>query len=294
MLDGLSFTLSDEDFQSFSELVHRKAGIKLHGGKKELVRARLTKRIRDGNFDGFRDYYQYVIADKSGDELVQLLDAISTNLTHFFREPRHFDFLTDTILSDIRKRSKKTNTGRFRVWSAGCSTGEEPYSIAISVAEYAPDIANGDFKVLATDLSTQALATAMRGVYNAERVKNIPQATLRKFFRKGRGGWEGWFMAKESLKRMIVFRHFNLMRPLPFKHPFDLIFCRNVMIYFDKKHTSRTGGAFLPGTATGRTPVYRPLRESYRHHGRISICATHGVSEKIADAGNTCIPPSGG
>ncbi|MFH1089961.1 MAG: CheR family methyltransferase, partial [Pseudomonadota bacterium] len=132
-MDGSRLILSDEDFRAFAELVYQKAGINLHSGKKELVRARLTKRIRDGQFQDFHDYYQYVVEDETGRELVFVLDSISTNLTSFFREPKHFDFLAEKVLPELEKKKRQNDLPRLRILSAGCSTGEEPYSIAMTV-----------------------------------------------------------------------------------------------------------------------------------------------------------------
>ncbi|MEW5723353.1 MAG: protein-glutamate O-methyltransferase [Thermodesulfobacteriota bacterium] len=234
MFDQLALTLTDEDFYALSRLVHQKAGINLHEGKKELVRARLAKRIREGGFGDFGRYYRYVVEDESGDELVHLLDAISTNLTSFFREPKHFAFMVEKFLPELEKAKSPRNDRRLRIWSAGCSTGEEAYSIAMTVLDHSPYFNHGDFKVLGTDLSTRALARALRGVYRFDRVKDIPPDLLRRHFQKGRGDWTGWYRVKPELGHACVFRHLNFVESFPFRRPFDLIFCRNVMIYFDK------------------------------------------------------------
>jgi len=233
-VNGFGLELSDAEFQAFSDLVYKKAGINLHAGKKELVRARLAKRLREDGFDSFGEYYQFVINDETGDELVQLLDSISTNLTNFFREPKHFQFMVQVFLPEISRAAAKKGR-RLRIWSAGCSTGEEPYSIAITVLENMPDLEQWDVKILATDLSTKVLATARRGIYPFERLADISPEVLRRWFQKGQGDWAGWFKVKDQVKRLIVFRRLNLIEPFPFQRSFDLIFCRNVMIYFDKK-----------------------------------------------------------
>ena len=233
-MNGFGLELSDAEFQAFSDLVYKKAGINLHAGKKELVRSRLAKRLREDGFDSFGEYYQFVISDETGDELVQLLDSISTNLTNFFREPKHFQFMVQVFLPEISRAAAKKGR-RLRIWSAGCSTGEEPYSIAITVLENMPDLEQWDVKILATDLSTKVLATARRGIYPFERLADISPEVLRRWFQKGQGDWAGWFKVKDQVKRLIVFRRLNLIEPFPFQRSFDLIFCRNVMIYFDKK-----------------------------------------------------------
>jgi len=231
--------LSDDDFWAFSELVFDKAGINLHQGKKELVRTRLARRIREGGFDSFKAYYDYVIQDDSGDELVHLLDAISTNLTSFFRESKHFDFMVDRFLPEVVASRKKGGARRLRIWSAGCSTGEEPYSIAMAVLEALPEAGRWDLRILATDLSTTALGTAWRGLYHMDRLTGVPPDRLRRYFQKGRGDWEDWYRVKEGVRSKVAFRRLNLVHPFPFKGRFHLVFCRNVMIYFNKETQNR-------------------------------------------------------
>ena len=244
-------TLSDQDFKAFAGLVHEKAGIKLHDGKKELVRARLSSVIREGQFRDFRDYYDHIIQDPSGDELVKLLDSISTNLTNFFREPGHFNFMIQKFLPELEDEQKKRGENRLRIWSAGCSTGEEPYSIAITVLDHSPYFRQGDVRILATDLSTRVLEKAGQGIYAYDRLATMPVATLRKHFRKGRDRWEGYYRVIEGTRSLAVFRHLNLIEKLPFKKRFDLIFCRNVMIYFDKETQARLVSSFFNTLAPG-------------------------------------------
>jgi chemotaxis protein methyltransferase CheR len=230
---GAGLTLSDEEFRAFAELVHAKAGINLNSGKKELVRARLAGLVRSGSFTGLADYYDYIINDPTGDELVRLLDAISTNLTSFFRESKHFRFMVERFLPTLIQ--EKTKTKRLRIWSAGCSTGEEPYSIVMTVFEYFPKPFQSDFKVLGTDLSTRVLQSARAGVYSSDAVREIPVSILRRYFLRGDGKWTGYYRLSPHVRDSVVFRRLNLIEPFPFRHAFDLIFCRNVMIYFDKK-----------------------------------------------------------
>lgn len=234
-MNSWSIELSEKEFQAFSDLVHQKAGINLHSGKKQLVRARLATRIRSLKLGTFSQYYDYVINDHKGDELVLLLDSISTNLTQFFREPKHFDFMAEKFLPELAAARLKSDQRQIRVWSAGCSTGEEPYSIAITLLDNLSSFTGWDIKILATDLSTRVLGVARQAVYAEERVRDIPSATMRKYFQAGRGDWSGCFKVKDAVKKLVVFRRLNLMDPLPFSNPMDLIFCRNVMIYFDKK-----------------------------------------------------------
>jgi chemotaxis protein methyltransferase CheR len=208
-------------------------------GKKELVRARLAKRITQLQLRNFKSYFQHVMTDSTGDELVFLLDALATNLTSFWREPQHFDFMYKTFVPELEARRKRPGGGgpRLRIWSAACSSGEEPYTIAMVVLEHSPYFASGgDFRILATDLSTKVLNVAKRGQYGPESVKNIPPGSLRTFMTKTQAEKGGFtYLIKPEVRRIISFRRFNLMDPMPFKGPMDLIFCRNVMIYFDRE-----------------------------------------------------------
>ena len=238
-MEPIGLYLTDDDFRAFSQLVRTKAGINLHEGKRELVRARLSRRVRECNFLTFSDYYDYVVSDETGDELIQVLDSISTNLTNFFRESKHFSFMKDKMLPDLTAEREKRGPRRLRIWSAGCSTGEEPYSIAMTVLDFSLRMADWDFKILATDISTRVLRSAWEGKYRADRMRDVSLARLRKYFTKGTGNQDGWFRIRDDIRELIVFRRFNLMESFPFKHPLDLIFCRNVMIYFDKATQAR-------------------------------------------------------
>ncbi|MBF0530646.1 MAG: protein-glutamate O-methyltransferase CheR, partial [Deltaproteobacteria bacterium] len=206
VLNGKDLILSDEEYNSISDLVHRKAGINLADRKKELVRARLVKRIISGEFANFGDYYRCVLQDESGEELVHLLDAISTNLTFFFREPRHFEFLAQIILPELTRKKSKQGHRSLRIWSAACSTGEEPYSIAITIMDHSDYFTKPNLKILATDLSTRALEVSRRGIYSEESVKDIPLITLKKYFKKGQGPQKGRYMIKDFLRQIIVFK----------------------------------------------------------------------------------------
>ncbi|TWI63928.1 chemotaxis protein methyltransferase CheR [Desulfobotulus alkaliphilus] len=229
-----TFDLSDRDFSFFSRLVYEKCGISLHEGKKELVRSRLSKRLRELNFAGFSQYLKYLQSPDGGDELVLMLDAISTNLTSFFREKRHFDFLEKEALDSMTAQMKRENRREINIWSAGCSTGEEPYTLGICLSEALGSSTAFKVKILATDLSTRVLDTAQSGIYPKARVAGLPQDLLRRYFLKGRGKMQGQVRVIPEIRSMVTFRRFNLMDPLPSGLRFDVIFCRNVMIYFDK------------------------------------------------------------
>jgi chemotaxis protein methyltransferase CheR len=225
--------LKDGDFHRLSKYVYETAGINLHKGKKELVKARLGKIIRQREFQSFGQYYEHVINDTSGHELTILLDSISTNLTYFFREPQHFKLLTGKALPEVMRRKETSRNKVLRFWSAGCSSGEEAYSIAIAVQEALTDVHTWQVKILASDLSTKVLARADAGIYDEKKLKAIPYELKRKYFQKGNNSWKGYFRAKKDLRNMITFSRLNFMENFHFAEPFDLIFCRNVMIYFD-------------------------------------------------------------
>ena len=246
-----STELSDRDFRRFSALIYEKCGINLHQGKKELVRARLGKRLRETGFRDFNAYYKFVTQKDSGDELVRMLDAISTNLTSFFREEKHFDFLKEVVFPTYVAGKNRTAFHRPRFWSAGCSTGEEPYSLAIWLLEYFGKSPRFDVKILASDISTKALTQAKNGVYPAVRLEKIPASTVRTYFQRGYGRQEGYFRVKPSLRQMIEFKRLNLMEPFPFKEAFNLILCRNVMIYFDKTIQQGLANKFYDALVNG-------------------------------------------
>ncbi len=226
--------LTDADFEKISRLVYELCGIHLSDGKKELVRSRLGKRLRSGQFKSFRDYHDYVVNEPSGQELVYLIDSISTNFTSFFREGKHFDYLRSELLPDWMER-KLSKGSRLRLWSAGCSSGEEPYSIVITLLEGLENRSNWDIKILATDISTKVLRIAESGIYHKQRVQSLPAALVKKYFLRGGDQWKDYVKMKDHVKRYIQFTRLNFMEAFKFKEPFDCIFCRNVMIYFDKR-----------------------------------------------------------
>ncbi|MBA4396500.1 MAG: hypothetical protein C0394_03835 [Syntrophus sp. (in: bacteria)] len=229
----LNSELRDSDFEKISRLVYDHCGINLHDGKKELVKARLNKRLREGDFKSFGDYYRYVITAEGTDELVSMIDSLSTNVTHFFREENHFVKLRQILPALLKKPAGSGRSGRLRIWSAGCSTGEEPYSLAITVCQCAQD-RPVDVAITATDISTRVLHAAANGVYQQDKLKNVSLEVLKKYFQSGSGRWEGHCRMKKEIRDMVRFQRFNLMETPPPDFLFDVIFCRNVMIYFDK------------------------------------------------------------
>jgi chemotaxis protein methyltransferase CheR len=229
----ISADLKDIDYERISRLVYEQCGINLHEGKKELVKARLGKRLREGNFKSFGEYYRYVTTDDGTSELIMMIDSLSTNLTYFFREDSHFQTLRNMMKLPAKTSNQDGLSEKLRIWSAGCSTGEEPYSLAMTVCESRNGLF-GDVKIMATDISTRVLQTASKGVFGKERLNNVPPMILKKYFQMGFGACDGQFLIKKSIRDMVQFSRFNLMDTPPSNYRFDIIFCRNVMIYFDK------------------------------------------------------------
>ncbi len=228
--------LPDRLFQQFSHLVYEQCGINLHDGKKALLQARLNKRLRLTGIGSYEEYFKFITSSDNGGEFIHFLDSVSTNLTYFFRESQHFEFLEQVALPELIEKKRKNRESRIRIWSAGCSTGEEPYSLAMCVLALLPDMPKWDFRILATDISTRALEAAGNGIYSDEKVQKIPPA-LRQFnFRKiSNANGKAEYEIAPHLKRIVTFHRLNLKDHYPFKGSFDFIFCRNVMIYFDKK-----------------------------------------------------------
>jgi chemotaxis protein methyltransferase CheR len=221
--------ISDREYKQFCDFIYTHSGIRLHDGKKEMVKARVGKQVRAKKLSSFREYFELVQEDGTKIELVKLLDTISTNLTYFFREPQHFKYLEEKVLTELNHAGAK----KMRIWSAGCSTGEEPYTLAMVFMENMKTAA-ADWQILATDLSTKVLDKAIRGVYTREKVRSVRPDLLRKYFQKGVNSHTGFYKIKKELHDRIHFARLNLMESFPVKGPFDLIFCRNVMIYFDR------------------------------------------------------------
>ena len=220
------FDLKDSDYRKLVKIVYDCAGINLGDNKKELVHARISKILRKRSISGFGSYVNILADDKSGDELVSLLDAISTNVTHFFREAEHFKFITSEF-------SSSSNPSDIRFWSAGCSSGEEPYTIAITFREMWGNNSLRMPSILATDISTKVLGKAVGGLYPEKVTSNLDKTLLKKYFLKGKGKANGLIKLKKEIASMVDFQRLNLIEPFSFDKPFDCIMCRNVMIYFD-------------------------------------------------------------
>jgi chemotaxis protein methyltransferase CheR len=234
--------LTDCDFQAIAKVVYDHCGINLKADKKELVRSRLARLVHQHKMTSYKDYLDFVLKDTSGSNFAAFINRISTNLTSFFREEHHFEYLRENVLPELIK--KQVGTVRIRAWSAGCSTGEEPYSLAITVAEALPNPAKANVRILASDISTSVLHTAMQGRYSMDRVATVPPAARNKYFTMQHEGANKVFAANPELKKMLIFKQINLMQKWPIATELDFIFCRNVMIYFDKPTQERLVGRF--------------------------------------------------
>jgi chemotaxis protein methyltransferase CheR len=223
-----SHLLKPREFEAIRRLAYDKFGLDLRQGKEELVAARLRKCMREGGFGSFEEYYQHVVGDPSGEAMAGMIDALATNHTSFMREAAHFDFLRREVLPGLRDRP------RIELWSAACSTGEEPYTLAFTLCDQFGAEVFRKVRILATDISTKALAAAKSAVYPAERFSGVPPAWLRQFLLRGEGRWEGHYRVKPEVRGQIEFARLNLVEPFSQPNLFPVIFCRNVMIYFDK------------------------------------------------------------
>jgi len=222
------FVMTDRDFDTIRNIVSERTGIVLSDGKRDMVYGRLVRRLRALGLSGFSQYCELISKDDEA-ELSEFINAITTNLTAFFRENHHFEFLQKEVLPNIIKTKKEK---KIRIWSAGCSSGEEPYSIAMVVREVVPR--DWDVKILATDLDSNMVNRARNGVYDEGRVSGIDRQRLKRWVKKGKGSSAGQIRMSDDLRSIITFKQLNLMHGWPFKGPFDFMFCRNVVIYFNK------------------------------------------------------------
>jgi len=226
--------ITDSEFKKFAELVYSLFGINLTDKKKALVRGRLNKIIKTHGYKSFAEYYDAITSDTSGKSLLELVDKISTNHSYFFRENDHFDFLLSAALPEIAQRAAAENGRDVKIWCAGCAAGEEAYTLAMVLVDFfGKDYFRGKKLLLATDISLSALKQAVEGVYTEERVRMVPDKYRKRYIKPTP---EGMYAVTEDLKEIILFKRLNFMdQAFPFKNKFDLIFCRNVMIYFDNE-----------------------------------------------------------
>ena len=220
--------LSEAEFARIAAIAKREAGLSLAIAKKSMISARIARRIRETGHPDFRSYLDILETGEGGGELRMLLSALTTTVSHFFREDHHFRMLASDILPKLAPEARAGR--RIRIWSAGCATGQEPYSIAMTILRSFPEAAGWDLRILATDIDEVALGRAIAGRYETRHLEAVPQADLRNFFRPmGPDSFE----VREDLRALIRFSPLNLMSPWPFRGPFDVVFCRNVVIYFD-------------------------------------------------------------
>ena len=225
-------SLNDQEFQFICQLVYKASGIVLDERKREMVYRRLMRRTRSLKVASFSQYCQ-LLASGDENELPNFINSITTNLTSFFRENHHFEYLNNTFLPEHTQQFGHTK--RLRIWSTASSTGEEPYSLAITLSEYLAIInSHWDAKILATDLDTDVLHIAKTGIYKQDRIKDLSSAHTKKWFKQGRGDNEGMVKVHPTLQQLLTFKPLNLLHQWPMKGPFDVIMCRNVLIYFDK------------------------------------------------------------
>ncbi|MGR8929048.1 MAG: CheR family methyltransferase [Gammaproteobacteria bacterium] len=228
------FEYTWDDFNFLRRISNQHSGILVPDDKFDMFYSRLSKRIRSLGFNRFKQYCEY-LQSHPDQEFTEFINAVTTNLTSFFRENHHFEFLSRTLLPDLLIKNKAQRS--VKVWSAGCSTGEEPYSLAMTLLEHVPD--DWDIKILATDLDTNVLATAASGIYPLDRIAAISDERLRRWFQKGSGVQHNKIRARAELREIIHFHQLNLMQEWPMRGPFDFIFCRNVLIYFDRETKER-------------------------------------------------------
>ena len=219
-------TLSRRDFAAVSSLARQNIGIEFGPDKEQLVAGRLGKLVRRLGFASFKEYYEHLRADRSGEEMVQLVDVLTTNHTSFFREHAHFNYLVQHVFPHWDSRCRR------RIWSAACSTGEEPYTIALIARECRGTMGGALPSILASDISTRVIETARKGIYPADRLEKVLVPWLQKHLLRGDGQWQGWYRMRPEIMSMVEFRRINLIETFPAVGSFDVIFCRNVMIYF--------------------------------------------------------------
>ena len=263
-----SISIKELEYRFLVKLIYDKTGINLGDNKRELLKTRLGKRLRALGLKSYGDYIEYTTNPLNEGEMTHLINAISTNFTSFFREGHHYDLLRKTVLGDIAARKEPSGSKRIRAWCAAASSGEEPYSLAITMLEYFKDISAWDIKLLATDISSKVLTEAFKGTYSQEKVKMISPFILERYFNRESGEKGAMFRVNDELRDLIVFRRLNLMdEAFPFRGPFDFIFCRNVLIYFDPPTQEMivakllkylpTGGYLFTSHSENLPPVFR-------------------------------------
>jgi chemotaxis protein methyltransferase CheR len=227
------FEFTHDDFNFLRKISNQRTGIVVSDDKFDMFYSRLSRRVRKLGMSTFKEYCNLIRDDQDGEEMVELINSITTNLTAFFRENHHFEYLAKTVIPELLNKNKDKR--QINIWSAGCSTGEEPYSISIVLQESLNNIQNWKSEIIATDIDSNVLARAASGIYALERVTGLPQNRLKLWFQKGSGEKSGMVRVKPVLRQRIKFGQLNLMQNWMLEFPQDVIFCRNVIIYFDKE-----------------------------------------------------------
>jgi chemotaxis protein methyltransferase CheR len=264
------FAFSAADFREIADLAKSEAGIHLSESKATLVYSRLAKRLRTLGIATFSDYCATVRADDG--ERGRMIAALTTNVTRFFREPHHFDHLKNIILEPIAQSARRGN--RVRLWSAACSTGQEPYSMALTVLSVIPEAAQLDVRILATDLNPHVVARGKAGIYQPDELVGIPPNMRAKWFAPAPGEPQGSMRIADEVRSLVSFRQLNLMGSWPIRGPFDAIFCRNVVIYFDRDT---------------QTTIWQRLTRLLRDGGALYI----GHSERVTGAASAMLTGDG-
>lgn len=246
--------LNSRDFERFSQLVYKQCGIKLPGHKQSMLEARLRKRLRVLGLGSFEEYAELIFSGSEPEgELIKLIDVVTTNKTDFFREPAHFEFLVTTALPALMESAGAGLSRPLRVWSAGCSTGKEPYTLAMLLSEFALKHPGFSFEILGTDISTDVLDKAVKGIYAEEKAAPIPPALRRKYLLKSKDPAQRQVRIVPELRSLVRFRRLNFMdADYGLRESFDVIFCRNVLIYFDRPTQEKLLSRFTGYLESGR------------------------------------------
>ncbi|WP_425400673.1 CheR family methyltransferase [Aeoliella sp.] len=234
------YTIGDAEFGTLREMLYRECGVSLSDTKRALVCSRLARRLRSLQLSSYAEYIEYLDQqDSNGSELQMLVNCLTTNKTDFLREPHHFDFLRDVVIPEARRRAESGAPRKLRIWSAACSEGDEPYTIAMTLLEHLPQNESWDVRILASDINTEVLGVAKAGEYPIGKFDPLPEQWRKKYVRHGIGNRDGLGTVCPEAKQLITFRQINLMEEWPHKALFDVIFCRNVIIYFDQPTQER-------------------------------------------------------
>lgn len=274
------FAFTDEDFAFLTNMIQQKTGIVITEQKVQMVYGRVVRRIRALGLGSVGEYCAYLTDDISGKELLNFINAVTTNLTRFFREPHHFEHLKTEVLKPLKANPPADK--RLRLWSAGCSLGMEAYSIAMTIADAIPDWQSWDIKILATDIDTNVLNRGKAGAYSDKELEQVPADYRRQFLKDATVEGEPGAHVKPSLRNMVHFKQLNFLDPWPVKGPFDVVFCRNVIIYFDKDLQREIFKQFANVMPAG-SHLYIGHSENL-----------HGISDAYQLLGNTVYQRKGG